>query len=181
MNNSKNKGFTLVEVLVVATIIGILLAMTGMFASKAFLRRAVDSVTGRVSNTLQATKLKAARNGVEYRTQFSLSGDQFTMITHYGDSNTDSTVWTTVGAAADDPDKSGVINISLDNTVVISSGFTSSFEFNPNGRGNSGSVVIFSTQDPDINRCGRVTVSTLGRISTVKGHWDGTNCIQVQD
>ncbi len=182
-----NKGFSLIELLVIVAILGILLAMTGAFSTKALLRRSVDGVTLQVSNTLQSTKMKAARNGVEYRTQFSLSGDTFNAITHYGDSNNDSTIWTTVGDAtvlgsstARDADKSGVIGINLDNTVVISS-FTAEFEFKLSGRGDTGSVLILSSKYPQIDRCGEVTVTALGLIRTKKGHWDGSTCSQVSD
>ncbi|NIP50654.1 MAG: prepilin-type N-terminal cleavage/methylation domain-containing protein, partial [Phycisphaerae bacterium] len=70
--NIKNKeqGFTLVEAMVVVAIIAIIIGLAGGFSVKAGFRRNVDSATQRVSNTLQLTKLQAARNGVEFRTVF---------------------------------------------------------------------------------------------------------------
>ncbi len=47
---------------------GILVAMGGTLAAIFAIRKSVDSITGDISSSLQITKLKAARQGVEYRT-----------------------------------------------------------------------------------------------------------------
>jgi len=112
IKKNKQKGFTLIEVIMVTLIIAIILAMGGAFSIKAGFRRAVDSTTTRVANTLQLTKLQAARNGVEFRTRFEQSGNQLQLITERGDSNIDSTVWTS--------DLSSMVNIKMDSSVVIS-------------------------------------------------------------
>lgn len=63
-------GFSLAELLVVILVISLLLALGGAFSPKSAYRRSVDSVTTQAANTLQLTKLKSARAGVEFRTRF---------------------------------------------------------------------------------------------------------------
>lgn len=69
-------------------------------------------VTTRVANTLQLTKLQAARNGVEFRTSFVQNDKELQLITHRGDSNIDSTVWVTTD--------NGIQSLRIESSVVIS-------------------------------------------------------------
>jgi len=174
MKKSKNQeGYTLAELMVVVAIMAVLIAMTGSFSSKAVYRRSVDSITARVANTLQLTKLRAARNGVEFRTRFVQSGNELQLITERGDSNIDSTVWTS--------DQNSVTSLNIDSSVVISN-MPTLLEFKPNGTaGPNNNFTALADSGTGVDRCGRVVVSELGRIKTIQGHWDGTNCIQVQD
>ncbi|NIP39619.1 MAG: prepilin-type N-terminal cleavage/methylation domain-containing protein [Candidatus Dadabacteria bacterium] len=173
IKKNKQRGFTLVEVLTVVLILAVLLALAGGLSTEAGYRRAVDSVTTRVANNLQLTKLQAARNGVEFRTKFVQSGDELQLITERGDSNIDSTVWSI--------NETSVLSVKVDSSVVIST-IPSFFEFRPNGNADPSSDVIFlAASGTDVDRCGRVNVSSLGRIATIQGHWNGTSCSQVSD
>ncbi len=170
---NKEKGFTLMEVIVVVGIVVIILALAGAFSIKAAYRRNVDSVTTRVSNSLQLTKLQAAKNGVEFRTVFVNNGNELEIITHRGDSNIDSTVWQTAD--------NGVLSVKIDTSVIISN-LPAFFEFKPNGIASpSDNVLVIANAGTGTDRCGQVFVSALGRIATIQGHWDGTSCSQVED
>ncbi|NIT12866.1 MAG: hypothetical protein GTN99_01050, partial [Candidatus Dadabacteria bacterium] len=64
----------------------------------------------------------------------------------------------------------------------------STCEFGPNGTASvipdtppDNNIIILPAAGTDVDRCGQVIVSSLGRIATIQGHWDGTNCSQVGD
>ncbi len=172
-SSSYSKGFSLIELLMVVSIVVLLLALAGAFSPKSYHRRTVDSVTVRVANTLQLAKLRASRQGVEFRTRFIESEGNLRLVTERGDSNTDSSLWI--------PVNDGVIDIKLDSSVEIFK-LPSRFEFNPNGTaGPSNSFIVISKEATDLKRCGRVVVSALGRIGVLQGHWESPNCIQVED
>ena len=109
---------------------------------------------------------------MEYRTIFDEKSDRLDLIIHRGDSNTDSTVWTTVQT----------YTIDLDPTIVITKlPGANRFEFNPSGTSTSDSFTVIPKYTNDFKRCGDITVSSLGRIRVIKGNWDGTDCNQIQD
>jgi Tfp pilus assembly protein FimT len=173
IKKNRQKGFTIVEVVVILGVIAVILALGGVFSIKASFRRNVDSVTTRVANTLQLTKLQAARNGVEFRTRFVQSGNELQLITERGDSNIDSTVWRS--------NLNSLVSVKLDTSVVIST-MPSFYEFKPNGTANPVSdFTVIASAGTDVDRCGTVLVSSLGRIATIQGHWDGSACSQVGD
>src|SRR3970040_2292085 len=68
-------GFSIVEALLVIGFIVILVAMGGTLAAKFSIRKSVDRITGDISSSILITKLKAARQGVEYRTLFASCGE----------------------------------------------------------------------------------------------------------
>jgi Tfp pilus assembly protein FimT len=182
IKKNRQKGFTIVEVVVILGVIAVILALGGAFSIKASFRRSVDSVATRVANTLQLTKLQAARNGVQFRTRFVQSGNELQLITERGDSNIDSTVWRS--------NLNSLVSVRLDSSVVISN-LPSLFEFRPNGTAapadgdfdlnDDDNFTVLAASGTDIDRCGKVILSELGRIAAIKGHWDGSDCKQVGD
>lgn len=182
IKKNKQQGFSLVELMVIVGILGVLLGLAGAFSIKAAYRRAVDSATTRVANTLQLTKMQAARNGVEFRTRFVQSGNELQLITERGDSNVDSTVWKS--------NLNSLVSIKLDSSVVISSIMPSEFKFKPNGTAYPAddefdsaddNFTVLAASGTDVDRCGKVIISGLGRIAVIQGHWDGSDCSQVGD
>ena len=190
--NSKNQsGFSLAELLTVLLIVSIIVGLAGAFSPKAAYRRSVDSVTTQVANTLQITKLSAARDGVEYITTFEEIGNplkirNLKLTTLRGDSNTDSTIFTSF--------PNNVKDIKLDSSVVISI-FPDEILFEPVGQAcfkvgaddcedldiEDGDFVILARGGARIDRCGLIRVEKLGRIGVIQGHWSGTGCQQVSD
>src|SRR3990170_7433782 len=71
----KRDGFSIMEALVVLGVISILVAMGGSLAVNFSIRKSVDRITGDISSSLQIAKLKAGRQGVEYRTLFARCAD----------------------------------------------------------------------------------------------------------
>jgi len=67
----KKDGFTIVEALIVAGVMGLLIAIAGTMVSKYLVSRSFDNAMKDMSSTLQMSKMKAARHGVEYRAVFS--------------------------------------------------------------------------------------------------------------
>lgn len=168
----KSPGFSLVELTVIVAVVGILIVLAGGYNAKFFLWRKIDSVTSGVSNALQTSKLSAARYGVEFDTTFDQKSDSLDLVIHRGDSNTDSSVWTTIQT----------YSLDLDPTIVISKlPSANRFEFNPTGTSSSDSFTVIPNDTNNFKRCGHVTVSSLGRISVIKGSWDGSNCNQIKD
>ncbi len=179
INKNKEEGFSLVELLVVIAIMGVIIALAGGLSYKSAYRRSVDSLTTRVANTLQLTKLRAARNGVEFKTSFVESDNELQLITEMGDSNIDSTIWTT--------DQNSVTSLGIDSSVVISA-MPTECEFGPNGTATvtpntppDNEFIVLAASKTGVDRCGQVIISNLGRIAVIQGHWDGTNCKQVAD
>ncbi len=191
----KREGFSIVEALLVIVIIGILVAMGGSLAANYSIRKSVDRVTGDISSSLQIAKLKAARQGVEYRTLFAsctgdldtsdpkcfkcpgynytdyIAGDKtLTIIRERGNSNNNSTNWC---VEATTRDKMPSV-ITLDLATMDADPYR--YVFNPNNTlgGTSGTIDINPTSAVRGKRCGKVVVSPFGRIRAIQGNWDET-------
>jgi len=186
----KRDGFSIIEALVVLGVIGILIAMGGSLAVKFSIRKSVDRITGDISSSVQIAKLKAARQGVEYRTLFAscgedldttdpncfvcpdytdyIAGDEtLTIIRERGNSNNASTNWcveTTIR------DKIPSV-ITLDLATMDADPYR--YVFNPNNTlgGSSGTVDIKPTSPGRGKRCGKIVVSPFGRIRVIQGNW----------
>jgi len=72
------------------------------------------------------------------------------------------------------------LRISGDYTIVPSN---HEFQFNPNGTAGLPKTIKIRPGLPDSNikKCGKIVVSSLGRISTATGNWDGENCNVIGD
>lgn len=186
----KRDGFSIVEALLVLGVIGILVAMGGTLAAKFSIRKSVDRITGDISSSLQIAKLKAARQGVEYRTLFASCADDLditdpncfvcpdytdysagdetlTIIRERGNSNNASTSWC---VEATTRDKMPSV-ITLDLATMDADPYR--YVFNPNGTlgGSSGTLKVKPTSAVRGNRCGKVVVSPFGRIRIIQGNW----------
>jgi len=186
-------GFSTVEMLVVIGVIGILVAMGGTLAANYSIRKSVDRITGDISSSIQITKLKAARQGVEYRTLFASCADDLdttdpncfvcpdytdysagdgtlTVIRERGNSNNASTNWC-VEATTRDKIPS---NITLDLSTMDDDPYR--YVFNPNGTlgGTSGTINIKpsgASAENTVKRCGKIVVSPFGRVRAIQGNW----------
>src|SRR3990170_7598333 len=193
----KRDGFSIMEVLVVLGVIGILIAMGGSLAVNFSIRKSVDRITGDISSSLQIAKLKAARQGVEYRTLFAscaedldtsdpkcfkcpdsdyvdyIPGDQtLTIMRERGNSNngTPDDGWCVETTTRDKMPS----ELTLDLTTMDDDPYR--YVFNPNGTlgGTSGTIDIKPTGISSENRgkrCGKIVVSPFGRIRAFQGNW----------
>jgi len=192
-------GFSIVEALLVIGFIVILVAMGGTLGAKFATRRSVDRITGDISSTLQITKLKAARQGVEYRTLFASCADDLvasdpdlkcfkcpdsdyvdyspgdktlTIMRERGNSNngTPDDGWCVETTTRDK--MPSVITLDLSTMDPNPRRYV----FNPNGTlgGNSGTLKVKPTGLSAENRgkrCGKIVVSPFGRIRVIQGNW----------
>jgi len=169
---------TIVELLVTAAIAGIIIAI-GSFAitGKFAMRRSVDQVGEKINASLQQSKLRSARDGVEYQTvmNYDSNTNTLTVENQRGDSNVGSTFYTTIS--------SDEIEMLSDYTIVPP---VRTFNFNPNGMvgGASGTITIKPVdQNSQIFKCGKIVVSPMGRISFITGNYNYTDnkCKPIRD
>jgi Tfp pilus assembly protein FimT len=189
-NVGGEKGFTIVEALVVAGIIMMLAALAAGISSKAFSRRDADRTTTGISSELQLMRLSALRRGVEYRVRVEFEpgcreGGEFAGRCHFvavtssmGNSNRGSTAFSDVDTT--------VINVNR-NLTVTPSALTLTFQPNgmvPEGGGNIIVAPIEEAFERKLaRRCGSITVDGFGRIVVVQGNWrpdDGT-CLPIRE
>jgi len=181
MMHSKEKGFSLIELLFVTMVMGILIVIAGSFSSSYSSRRNVDKVTDSISSNIQISKLQAARDGVQHRVSLSITGSILEIVRERGDSNTVSNNWTELASQKSLPVK----KVRLANNILVEflpADPPDPILFNPTGTAeNPGSCVIKPTVSANYNRCGQVSVSNFGIIDIIKGNWDGSDCNQVGD
>lgn len=168
----KESGFNIIELIIVAGMMSIMLAIGGSLATRFFANRKVDNITGAISSTVQVAKLKSARHGVEYQAVISYDDSRRSLIIvlQMGDSNRGSRIYTTETFQ----------KLNVLNGVTISPS-EKTINFNPNGTlgGASGSITVKPTGEARIKRCGRIIVTPFGRIRVLRGNWDGTTCMPI--
>ncbi|MEM4407972.1 MAG: hypothetical protein QXI19_04440 [Candidatus Caldarchaeum sp.] len=184
------KGFTIVEALVVAGIIMMLAALAAGVSSKVFSRRDADRATTGISSELQLMRLSALRSGVEHRVRVEFEpgcreGGELAGRCHFvvvtssmGNSNRGSTAFSDI--------ETTVINVNRNLTVTPN---TLTLTFQPNGivPEGGGNIVVAPNDEALerklVERCGIITVDGFGRIVTVQGNWqaDTETCTPIRE
>src|SRR3990172_11699863 len=188
----KRDGFSIIEVLVVLGVIGILIAMGGSLAVKFSIRKSVDRITGDISSSVQIAKLKAARQGVEYRTLFASCAEDLDTTTDpncfvcpdYTDYSAGDETLTIMRERGNSnngtPDDGWCVEATTRDKIpsVITLDLATldpnprRYVFNPNNTlgGSSGTVDIKPSSLGRGKRCGKVVVSPFGRIRAIQGN-----------
>ena len=204
-------GFTIVEILVVMSVMIIVLALGSSFLSgMSVLRRSVDETTNNISSLLQIGKLKASRDGVEYRVVFARCGNvddsdadcpvcaslgsyeeyqagdnTLTATFERGDSNRGSTMWC-IESSHTRKFRGDLVFAASDNMGDEENPVN--FTFLPSGMrrdfledADDEVITITPTSDSNIDKCGIVTVSPSGNISVNEGKWVNSVCNPIRD
>lgn len=165
--DNKSRGFTVIELLVVVSIVGILLALAGGISSKFAERRAIDDTANRITSELNLIKLQAARDGVQYRTTITYDEDEsdITIEKKRGDSNRTSSF------DALDPTSTESYNIK-DGYIMDDDEYI--LDFNPNGTSVAQQTMTLrpANADTSITKCARIQVTQFGVIRTAIGRWN---------
>ena len=179
MNLKKNKkGFNVIELLVVAAIISLIVVMAGSISGTFALRRTIDDVANRITSELNIAKLKAARDGVQYRTliNFDSTEQKINIKSVRGDSNRASTFDNS------DPVTEQDVKILSDYEIIPSSVDTS-IDFNPNGTVANATTITMRPSDisSKVRKCAKIDITMFGQIRTIIGKWDGSQCNPISD
>ena len=172
----KEKGFSAIEVIVVATTLAIIIVIGTAISSKIFLRRSVDNITNTITSQLTLVKLQSSRNGVEFRAILNFDNDDniLRIISLRGDSNNNS-----IFPDPDtEPDSVNILStfdykLLADYQIIPS---VSNITFSPdNLLAGQNTITIrpsVSEENAKIRKCGVVNVSNIGRISATIGKWN---------
>lgn len=202
----KAGGFSLIELLVVLSVSSIVILMgASYFSGNIALRRSVDEITNSIGSTLNLTKIKSTRNGVQYRLVFAdctsvndtdpeceicntyenfTSGDgEISLIMERGDSNIGSTVW-----CMQDTQRKNLMSTKSD--IGMSANLANApinISFSPTGMrsdfrtdATEETITIFPVSGT-VDKCGVVGVSSTGALRVIQGRWDGTACQAILD
>lgn len=192
------RGFTVLEVLLVAGIASLLIVLAGSIAVQYAQRRSIDQITFKLSSSLNLAKMQAARHGVEYQTVCDY--DAGTNIIDVEIQRGSSNVNTDFAPANEDitwevmDNQSTEIEMRGDYIIMPGGDAQIPFHFNPNGTHEDApplpglppvlgaqTVTIAPTALSRIKKCGEITVTAFGRISTIIGNWDGVLCNPIED
>ena len=207
-SKESQRGMTIVEALVVASVVSLLAAIAGIMVSRFTVSRTINDLTRNISSTLQMAKLKSARDGVEYRVIFSRCNDiddtdpncnfcnnyidfaagheNLTITLERGNSNRGSDKWCIESSQT--KKMSGNFNLNLTDmaeTGPYRSGFgPKGFMVDQNGEPvvNTVSMLVTPAATSRVSACGIVELSpSLGRINVVRGNWDGAACNPIRE
>ena len=184
MMHSKEKGFSLIELLFVTMVMGILIVIAGSFSSSYSSRKNIDKVTDSISSNIQISKLQAARDGVQHRVSLSITGSILEIVRERGDSNTVSNNWTELASQKVRLANNLIVELPNEEDPIVPVIFNpiGSVQFEP---ADTSEIPYTCVVKPDnlanYNRCGQVSVSNFGIIDIIKGNWDGSDCNQVGD
>ena len=184
MIHTKEKGFSLIELLFVIMILSIVIVIAGSFSSSVSSRRNIDSVTNSISSNIQISKLQAARDGVQHRVSLSITGSILEIVRERGDSNTVSNNWTELASQQVRLANNLIVELpnEEDPTVPVIFNPTGSVQFEPADTTEIPyTCVVKPDNSANYNRCGQVSVSNFGIIDIIKGNWDGSDCKQLGD
>lgn len=171
------KGFSVIELLVVIGFMVILIGMAGNLSSKFASRRSVESVTNDVGSSLNLARMRSAREGVEVRADISFnpSNQEIAVTAFRGSSN----INTPPSGFTSNQISNNVIDLLEDYTMIPAAlpGTPISFVFSPDSNlRNTPNPVVINIHPVDdqvnIQKCGRIEVTPIGRISTTFGTWD---------
>lgn len=168
-----NKGFSIIEVLVVAGIMSVLIVLAGGISSKFASRRSVESITNDIGSNLNLARIRATREGVEIRTDVEYDDEnQFVTITSYrGTSNINTP---DLGFTSNEI-SSEQIRLLNDYSIIPDADLTFIFSPASNLRNSQNTITLNiapDNEDVSIKKCGRISVSPIGRISAIFGTWD---------
>lgn len=154
------KGFTLLELLVVMVFVGILAAMVSPVWLKLLAEQKTTSARGRIRQDIQLAQSKSQQNNVLWQFSIRDNGETAEVSTHPAATPPDLASWERLNES---------IQID-DETTLLSTSSVYYVRFDQNGNVRSsrlGRVTVSSKQFPNIKRC--VVVSTLiGATRTAK-------------
>jgi prepilin-type N-terminal cleavage/methylation domain-containing protein len=187
-SKQKQRGMTVIEVLVVAGVISLLAGIAGLMVSRFNTSRSINGIARDISSTLQMAKMKSARDGVEYRAVFSRCDDvddtdpnckfcnsysdfnpsvddRLTITLERGNSNRGSNKWCIVSSHTNKMNKNFNLNMTdIGETDPLRCGFgPKGFMVDQNGE----PVTTDPTPDADVERVSMmVTPSATSRVNT---------------
>lgn len=189
----RNSGFSLIEIVFILLIISVLLTMSITVSSKFAARRSIDDITYKISSSLNTAKLQASRSGLEFETDLNVVDGVLTINTFRGASNKNSDfsnkLEPTDISCIEENNPLGTVCPTSSLDINIANGYTivpnnHGFQFNPNGTAGLPRTILIRSIDEgnsNIKKCGSIVVSSLGRIRTAVGNWDGEDCNVIGD
>lgn len=182
----REDGFSLIELLVVMSVIVVMIGISGAFSSRFSNEKKTDEATLKLSSQLQLMKLKALRSGVEHMFDFIYESgcadvdpdpdkvntkcNFVSYETRRGDSNRSSALFEDLASEVFVLHEE--ITVSPADSIIV---------FQPNGNvvDETGTLItgvnfiVSPVEDSHLNKCGIVNVNPLGRINVTDGRWDG--------
>lgn len=138
IEKNKNKGFSLVELLVVISLIGVMVAIGAPAIIGQVQHLRVNSSVRSVSAELNAARLKAIAQNTKYRVSFTLNASPAPDTYRLGLWNKSTSAW------QDDTTAVKELESAVD---ITSPGATFTVEFSPNSTASSASICVQNTKD----------------------------------